>query len=155
MRVRVKSGKHYRNEDGQTARYEEGEVFDATEAELAGFPERFEVVGDAAPREESRATIDPGSDAGENPGEMAEMAATIDSGDKKAEEPDNLATEEPTSGLRAQLPAEIAVALEKAGIDTMEKLAEIAGDPDALAKVKGIGKTKAKQIRELLMKAES
>lgn len=136
MKVRVRSGKHYRSEAGQTMRYGEGDIFDATEAELLGFRDRFEIIEVETP--EDAATIDPGD------------ATTPESSNP----PEKLLTEAPGGDLRQAVGDELAAALEKADITSLEELAEIAGDPDALAKVKGIGKAKAKRIREALMSAK-
>lgn len=155
MKVRVRSGKHYRNVNGETMRFVEGDEFDATEAEVSGFGDRFEAIDEA--------TI--GSERGlwENSGNIAISIATNGpesanekiSVDLSIETPTRETVEGPGDGLRNILPDEIAVALEAAGINTMEKLAEIAGDPEQLSKVKGIGKAKARKIREVLMGAEA
>lgn len=164
VKVRVISGKHYRPENGQIVRYVEGDVFDATEAEMAGFKDRFEVVSseqsisDQSIREivaEKAAATVSESDLPENSGNLVFAPATIDSEQPTSETAGEVPEELPGVVLRAVLMSdELTDALVAAGIDTLEKLTEIASDPAALSKTKGIGKAKARQIREALMAAK-
>lgn len=129
MRYRLTTGKHYRM-GGE--RYVQGDVFEPTEAELKAFGDRLEPVEEAAE-----------SDSGENSAEMPEKAET---------QPLKI---DPTADLEGLLGQSIAAALAAAGIASLEELAKIAADPEALAAIPQIGKKRGQQIRKTLMELET
>jgi predicted flap endonuclease-1-like 5' DNA nuclease len=140
MKFKLTRGSHTRFEDGVARRYQAGEAFEPSVAELTGFGDRLELVEE-----------DP-------------QASTIDSGEglarTGAELPAKPGVEAPEAAVQAlELAAvegigeDLAQTLAKAGIVTMEDLARVAAGPE-LAAIDGIGKSRATRIRKALMALE-
>lgn len=146
MKYLVRRGKHSRFENGQVRTYRQGEAIEPTEAELRAFPGRFEPVADAERDSESGAP--------EIAGNLPESALTAAPSGAQTGVSAETAVYEPVESppeLSELLSGEILEALQAGGVDTLEKLARLASEPDALTKIKGIGKARARQIREALM----
>jgi hypothetical protein len=132
MRYRIRTGKHYR----QFERFGAGDVIEPTEAELKAFGDRFEAIADPADTTGKPMVIETVAPLETILGIVHGLKA-LDSQADMAELP--------------ELPGGANQALAEAGITTLEQLAALAMAPEALEKVRGIGKTKARAIREALM----
>lgn len=149
---RLTADRHVRfDEKGQVIILRKGDIFEATEAELKAFRDRLEPVE----VEEMLPGDDPNASGEEKQDETPAQNATIDSGNEpEASERSEQASDgknDPETSLDRLMKPEIVKALEAAGIHSMDVLAkELANDPD-LTQVKGITKTKAKQIREAVL----
>jgi hypothetical protein len=149
---RLTADRHVRfDEKGQVIILRKGDIFKATEAELKAFRDRLEPVE----VEESLPGDDLSTSGEEKQDETPDQNATIDSGNEpdagegSEQAPDG--KNDPETSLDHLMKPEILKALEAAGIHSMDVLAkELANDPD-LTRVKGITKTKAKQIREAVL----
>ena len=123
-----------------------------TGANLADAPLRIDPTEDSeavsveTPEMELSEESDSGDHSPETGANLADAPLRID----PTEDSEAVSVETPEMELSDLFGGDVLEALMAAGIDTLAKLAEIAGGPELL-EVKGIGKARAEQIRQTLM----
>lgn len=132
------NGPLVRWENGVQVRYEAGQPFEPTQAELIAFGDVLKQAPAGASEVEQPAA-----------GDLTVSTETDVSCETLSGPSETAVT------LSQILPTRLVAALAAGGVTSLEQLAGLAADPDALAAVKGIGRAKARQIREALLAYES